>query len=292
MDVQTVKEDFAVEFDQTAAGGVYILTPRINTAEGLLSSHWHDELEFVYTVNGSHRHYINGERFITKPGMLLAVNSGFIHSVLPQMEEAADSTEIAVVILILSPEFLKVNFPEYEEIYFTNTQTMASSQVSELFLKLLPYRYDYHTDAFERLHRNALVLEILYRLCQERSVKRSEVDSFPGGRNVATMKEIIRYIEGHYYEHLTRDTISSTFHFAPNYFSSYFKNYTGVTCKQYITNYRLAQARKELLYTEKTVSRIAMEEGFTDDRCMITAFRKKYGETPLQYRKSHSRTNP
>lgn len=292
MDIWTVKEDFASEFDQTKAGGVYIITPGINTRDGLLRSHWHDELELVYTVNGHHKHYIDGKSYITNPGVLLAVNSGFIHSVVPQPVESKDNSEIAVVILILSPEFLKINFPEYEEIYFTNTQPMASSQVSTLFKDLVPYRYDYQMNEFDRLHRNALVLEILYHLCLERSVKRSSMDSSLNSKNVDTMKEMIRYIETNYAKPLTRDSVADAFHFSPNYFSTYFKQYTGTTCKRYLMNYRLTKAKEELLHTEKPIGLIAMDNGFPDDRNLITSFRKKYGETPLQYRKNHDRTNP
>lgn len=47
-----------------------------------------------------------------------------------------------------------------------------------------------------------------------------------------------------------------------------------------------AAARNELLKTERTVLDIALDNGFSDARGFINAFKRQYGTTPLQYRKS------
>lgn len=45
----------------------------------------------------------------------------------------------------------------------------------------------------------------------------------------------------------------------------------------------------ELIKTDKTVIQIAHDTGFVDDRRLIIDFKKKYGTTPLQYRKKQKR---
>lgn len=47
----------------------------------------------------------------------------------------------------------------------------------------------------------------------------------------------------------------------------------------------------ELIHTDKTVTLIALETGFADDRRLIIAFKKKHGITPLQYRKKQKNSS-
>jgi AraC-like DNA-binding protein len=58
-----------------------------------------------------------------------------------------------------------------------------------------------------------------------------------------------------------------------------------MTFTEYVTRYRIEQARKQLLFTDRSILNIALDNGFTDDRRFILAFKKYYIDTPLQYRK-------
>lgn len=45
----------------------------------------------------------------------------------------------------------------------------------------------------------------------------------------------------------------------------------------------------ELLYSPKSISRVALDNGFSDDRRLIVTFKKRFGTTPLQYRKEYEK---
>ncbi|MBO4868128.1 MAG: helix-turn-helix domain-containing protein [Clostridia bacterium] len=64
------------------------------------------------------------------------------------------------------------------------------------------------------------------------------------------------------------------------------KELTGLSPAQYVLSERLGQTRPELLFTAIPVSEIAEKYGFDDPNYYIRAFKKKYGTTPLQYRKN------
>jgi AraC-like DNA-binding protein len=59
-----------------------------------------------------------------------------------------------------------------------------------------------------------------------------------------------------------------------------------MTYREYLSRYRVEQARVELLATEKSVTEIALDNGFSDDRRFILNFKKYFDMTPLRYRKT------
>jgi YesN/AraC family two-component response regulator len=61
---------------------------------------------------------------------------------------------------------------------------------------------------------------------------------------------------------------------------------TGLSASNFIRNYRLEKARNLLLQSEKNVSEIAYEVGFTDPNYFSRTFSLEYGLSPSEMRKS------
>jgi len=57
----------------------------------------------------------------------------------------------------------------------------------------------------------------------------------------------------------------------------------------YLIEYRLAKSVELLLGTERSVTEIALETGFSSASHYCECFRRAYRTTPLQYRKSRAR---
>lgn len=256
--------------------------------ETALMNHWHEDLEVAYGVAGCSRHYINGECVMGNPGRLVVTNSNFIHSILP--DESIEEKHILVkVIVVISPQFIAENLPEYQGLYFTNECESASERVDQIMMELIQYADGVALKPYENVRARALVMELLYEMCMQGTVPRERVDKINILKDIERMKGVVTFIEAHYREHISQSMVAKKFHFSTTYFSNYFKKCTGMTYTEYLTNYRLYQARNLLLQTEESVTRIAEESGFTDDRRLILAFRKVYGETPLQYRKKRKK---
>lgn len=59
-----------------------------------------------------------------------------------------------------------------------------------------------------------------------------------------------------------------------------------MTFREYLTRYRLNKARLRIERTSDTELSIALDVGFSDVKQLSNAFKKYYGMTPSQYRKS------
>ena len=251
---------------------------------GTLLNHWHEELEMAYCLKGNARHYINGECIEARPGRLVVTNSGFIHNIIPDYD-VAGCDEVVAIVVIVAPHFLKACFPEYRNIYFLNQDEVASREIQDLMKEIYRFSMEEHHQEYDDLYGKSLVLNLLYNMCKGGTVKRETVDNVNALKNIERMKGVIQFVENHYSEQITQRVVAEKFYFSQVYFSRYFKKCMGMTFTEYLTSFRLEKARKELVHTTKSVSQIALDNGFSDDRRLIIAFKKKHGITPLQYRK-------
>ncbi|MCD8124374.1 MAG: AraC family transcriptional regulator [Lachnospiraceae bacterium] len=256
------------------------------TGPYIFEPHWHEELEIVYTLKGTNCHYINGRCYDAVPGRLLTVNSEFVHNIFTD-PTLRSTREVAGFLVVISKDFLDDNFPQHRELYFTNTKKQASEKTVHCLQKIMEFHARPQQDEYDFLFAKSLVLELLYQMCRnEGVVKRKDVDQVNSLKNIERIKGILTYVDENYMEPLSLTQVAKRFHYSPAYFASSFKKCTGLTFMEFVTNYRVEKARIALMHTEKSVAEIAVENGFFDDRRLILAFKKKYGTTPLQYRKA------
>lgn len=248
-------------------------------------NHWHEELELAYIVNSRSFHYIDGVCVEGIPGRLIVTNSESTHNII--QDTAATSKEgLGAVVILIDAKFLEEHFPEYQSIYFINEKTQARPEIRDIIMKLSEYANRTERMSHDVLYAKGLILQLLYYMCEEGTVKRDEFGvNFK--KNMERLKEVLTYLEEHYAESISQNQVAQKFYFNAEYFSRYFKRCMGMTFTEYLVRYRLQKARRELVESDKRVIDIAMEHGFSDDRRFINAFKKYYETTPLQYRKQN-----
>ncbi len=96
----------------------------------------------------------------------------------------------------------------------------------------------------------------------------------------------IRYLEAHYAESLSIPVIASHTGVSAIYLNRIFKLSTGKTLSDYLNDYRIARSLPMLADSSETIGRISEAVGYSDVRSYIRFFKKFYGMTPGEYRKS------
>lgn len=81
------------------------------------------------------------------------------------------------------------------------------------------------------------------------------------------------------------NTIARSLHVTPAYFSRIFKKKMGVTCIEFIQNYRVDMAKKLLEFTGLSNQEISEKTGYASVYYFNQQFKKITGETPGYYRK-------
>lgn len=89
-----------------------------------------------------------------------------------------------------------------------------------------------------------------------------------------------------YHTNITLSDLCSHFGRSKSHISHMFKSKSGMTIREYCNNLKLEDARKLLSETDRSVTEIAFDVGFGDASYFVHLFSKKYGVTPLKYRKA------
>ncbi len=89
-------------------------------------------------------------------------------------------------------------------------------------------------------------------------------------------------------ENLSVKEIGEYVHLTSTYVCTVFRNATGTTLNQYITQVRMDQAKKLLSETTLSVSDISSRVGYSDGNYFGKSFKKYSGQTPSEYREKAS----
>ena len=133
-----------------------------------------------------------------------------------------------------------------------------------------------------------IVDEVLLLLF-ERFTKEKPPESEMGQRKVYVINRlqfITQYVNNHYQEKLTLDSIAKKCNVSKEYLSRFFKKQMEITVDTYINNVRAQRAYFELKNTSHNLTQIAMNNGFSGVRTMNRAFGKLYGKTASQIKRN------
>lgn len=88
-----------------------------------------------------------------------------------------------------------------------------------------------------------------------------------------------------YHTNITLSDVCKHFGRSSSHISHMFKNKSGMSINTYCNNLKLQDAKHLLISTDLTVTEISFTVGFNDTSYFISMFKKKFGISPLQYRK-------
>ena len=102
----------------------------------------------------------------------------------------------------------------------------------------------------------------------------------------ARIKPVLEYIETHYSEELSLDSLSTVAGMNARYFCKVFYSLTNTTPMNYVNFFRIEQAAFLLDSTDMHITEIAMNCGFWESSYFTKVFKKFKGTTPHLYRRS------
>lgn len=102
------------------------------------------------------------------------------------------------------------------------------------------------------------------------------------------VNKAIQYIQAHYNENLSLDSVANEIELSSPYLSSLFSRILGTTFVNYIQSVRIQKAKELLCGTTMKVYEIAYCIGYDDEKYFSQVFRKTEGITPSQFRAQSS----
>ena len=97
--------------------------------------------------------------------------------------------------------------------------------------------------------------------------------------------KVIQYIHNHYAEDITLKDLSERFYVSEYYLCREFKKSTKRTIVEYIKQTRIMNAKRLFMETDRNVTEVARETGFSNLTHFNRVFREVADVTPSEYRK-------
>lgn len=130
---------------------------------------------------------------------------------------------------------------------------------------------------YENMSRIVAFMSIVLR-----TIGNKEATQVPS-TNISIMQEVLTYINDHYTEPLTLQSIADRFHISTSYLSHEFSAYTNRSVYDYILYRRITLAQM-MLHSERPIGEIADLCGFSDYSGFLRKFSSLFGMSPKAYR--------
>ena len=250
--------------------------------------HWHEEFEYILTIQGPLHVDVNKTRLTLQTGQGVFLNSGALHSV-----EQAEGTAllhsgvfqprlVGGMDTIFWQKLIRPLLQPGAPAFFLLDEAVPWQKQVLIFLRdawkeVADEPFDYENRV--RYHLSA-ALRLLSTQCVGGKTKVSEQGQIASER----MKRMLRYVEEHYAEELTVEKIAACVALSESACLRSFRQLLGITPIQYVKQFRVEKAAELLRSTRLKTGEIGLECGFSDGSYFIKTFREIKHCTPREYR--------
>ncbi|MEA4888578.1 MAG: AraC family transcriptional regulator [Clostridiaceae bacterium] len=259
--------------------------------------HKHEFIELVYVISGQATHVIDHIDYKVAKGNLVIINYDATHAFYAD-KECKD--EFVSYDLMFTPDFLDASlirsknfnelgssflfyslFPEQQEIgpdlHLTGSSySIFGDLFNKIYLEYIGQQKGY-TDII-RAYVVELIINIFRRMDNNNSdsVRR---------RQAQIVETALGYLRENFNTHITLDDLAARIFLSKDYFSRLFRDVTGKPVNTLLQQIRIEEACKLLVTTDRTITDITADCGFSDIKFFYQSFHKITGMTPGDYRK-------
>lgn len=257
----------------------FIAVSRYKTSYGM-NLHTHDFFEIEYATTGKCSQIFKNDSNEFGRGDVVLFKPNSRH-------EFYALSEIEMLRIVIKPEMLPQIYYDNQDMFDEmHIYRLPSNEVVRIenILFAIEKEFNSQNDYYLEIIRGCLEVffAILMRV-KDKAEHTEQKDS------LIDFKVFLTYIENN----LTTVTPSSVAAYSGYnfpYFSKLFKKKVGVNLNEYINSKKLERATKLLTDTTKSIEEIGYDVGFNHKSYFHRIFKRYYGVTPEEYRKSSSKT--
>lgn len=248
--------------------------------------HWHYAIEIIYVLKGTLEVYINSVKYEIHQGQLEIINVDEVHHL-----HSKENNKILV--FHIDPYFFEKYYSDIKNMFFYTKSSSLHSQSSEEYDELRTYLSRILCEVVQKQEDydeeiEDLLVKLLYHLINNFNYLIYEKEELKDDANqLQRYHSISKYIFNNYNNNITLKDIANNEFLSPQYLSHEIKYATGYSFTDLINLTRVEESIKLLLDTDKTISEISEEVGFSHTRYFNKNFKLHYKVTPLQFRKRY-----
>ena len=255
--------------------------------------HWHDYIQIWYTVSGQYYHTVNGERRLQTEGSVALIYPYTLHAV-----DTSESDPVATRIISISVAKdvydknllpfipLTYSFASFDNFMLTPFIELCGKnkeRADELCETALS---EYAKMQAMNKSRIFSCLTALLEMCADAVNKKLIKQEIRSAYERTThINNSVFFITGNASQKISLSSASNSAMMSERSFTEKFKQTVGRTYHSYLTSVRMANAVDFLRHTNKSISEISDECGFSNRGHFINTCAETFNMTPLALRR-------
>jgi AraC-like DNA-binding protein len=257
--------------------------------------HWHDHLEIAVVLEGRGAFLFGRRALPAETGDVF-----FIDNSQPHVALADPGTALRLLLVLFRPELIAgPGCRELDLGYlapFRVDERTASSRIrggSSLAAEVVPVLHELREtwerhDPSERHLADATLRRALALVNRHRGAGTRSAAVRAAADRREQIRPVLAYVDGHCRESITLDDVAGLVHVSPSRVRHVFKDVTGVSFKEYVTQVRVAEAKRLLLGTDLSVAEIARVVSYTNLNQFYKVFYRSCSMSPGEYRRYYT----
>lgn len=238
--------------------------------------HFHKSSELLYCESGTLNIRVYDKEYILRAGDVVYINSNIPHE--------TKSIEANHVYMIQ----MKTQFFD-EENYYIELNSIENPKYKDTtdfedLKNLIKEIYSTHRkkEAFYQYLVMSKIDLLKYMLLKGFLVEKHEQSNITTEGHLRLV-EIMQYIDENFHYGITVSDIANHFEYALPYFSSMFKERSGITCTEYLQRRRLSKAMSLMKESKLSIIDVSFEVGFPNIKTLRRLFKNEFGITPSEF---------
>ena len=246
--------------------------------DNMSQPHYHNYYELYYLEEGGRYQRSDHDLYLLQPGDFIIFSPYSMHY-------SYGDTDMRFRRIILYFRRDEIDSPEVIRLLDEGTglyrpSSRENQMIHRILIELLKKLES--KSPFGRECSHSLLNFLLYHIVREKRIVTSVKTE-----QTKRITQIIGYIHTHYNEQITLEHLAEKFYVSTFYLCREFRSYTNSTIVQYINVTRIMNAQRMLMETEKNITEVGRETGFSNLTHFNRVFKQVTGMTPSGFRKSH-----
>ena len=241
--------------------------------------HRHDFLELEYIDSGSVKHTVCDTEIELSSGGFILLDTDDFHKV--EVTEGGRIFTVSMLPRLISPMLQRL----LSKFTLPTVGIVPEEKRGEMSHSLKRIRHLLFNEEVAQEEKVMSYILIILSTALEYSnpiLKKKESGAY---KHVTKATD---YIQSHYSEDISLDDIARAVYVSANHLSKLFSEANGISVSQYLTEFRLEMARYAIISSDKSISDIAMECGFGSFSSFSRSWKRYYGISPREYKKTLS----
>ncbi|SKC49372.1 GH39 family glycosyl hydrolase [Maledivibacter halophilus] len=247
--------------------------------------HWHKEVEILLVLQGSVNIRVGNERYLLQEDDLILINRNEIHNTNKTEEDNI------LFALQINPEYYATHYPQIKKIVFDCKSFLHGKNEQKRFdtirgyLAQIVWELNKKREGYQLTIGSIVYLLAAYLVDNFDYVLIEDKKEAIMSKNIIRIQSIIEYINDNLEKKVTLKDIADNQNLSIYYLSHFIKENMGMSFQEYLNNIRLDKAVYLLLNTNKTITELSYESGFSSTKSFNKLFKDTYCFTPTEYRK-------